>query len=119
MGIKLGRESTYVYPCDIRFPSERTPGQFTTHRVNVSFRSLPTEQSRQMLQEAAAANETAGLDKDILREVVVGWDDGIEDPFNAETLEVAMDNVFVLAGLIEGYRASVSREAAQARKRKN
>ena len=119
MGIKLGRDETYVYPCTIRLPNERIPGQFTSHRVDVTFKSLPSEESREMLREAREAGQTSGLDKEILRKVVVGWDAGIEAPFNDENLEVAMDNVFILAGLMEGYRASTSGEAAQARARKN
>ena len=118
MALKIGREPVYVFPCDIKWPNERIPGQFVSTRVNVTFRALELSASRAMLDKAAA-DGSHDLDKQILRDVIVNWDEGFEEPFGPEILEVALDNPWIKSGLMDGYKKSVSGEAVQTFKRKN
>jgi hypothetical protein len=49
------------------------------------------------------------LDKSLLRRVLTGWN--LREPHNPANLEAAMNNAFLLAGLNEGYRQSITGEA--------
>ncbi|MFM2042123.1 MAG: Phage tail assembly chaperone [Pseudomonadota bacterium] len=122
--IRKGREQTYSFPVDVKCPNPRLPGQFITETFKAEFRALPTSESRELVAEADKARdqgrsgEAMDLDKNILREVVVGWE-GLEEEFSADMLEEAMDNPFYLNGLMTAYRKSLSGEAVQRRAGKN
>ena len=117
MVYSVGKELVYPWPCDIREPSEKRVGQFDTYRITVNFKSLPVDEGKEIVSDLDGATDSYA--KELMRRVVMGWGAEVQEPFNAESLEVALNNIFVLNAITDGYRKSVSGEGVQARKRKN
>lgn len=117
MPFSIAKELVYPWPCEIREPSLKRPGQFDTQRIMVNFKTLPVDESKEIVEELVQADNSYA--KALMRRVVMGWGDDVQEPFNEENLEKALDNVLVLNAMATGYRKSVAGEGVQARKRKN
>lgn len=124
LSIKQGREDAYTFPVKIKVPSTRLPGQFQEYTFQAKIKALPTSESRAMVAAADQAREQGrhgeamDLDKQLLRQVICGWE-GVTEEFNEDNLEEALDNPFFLSGLMDAYRKSLSGEAVQRRAAKN
>lgn len=117
MVYSVGKEHVYPWPCEVREPSINRPGQFDTYRITVMFKTLPVDEGKEIAAELADADDFYA--KALLRRVVQGWGANVQEPFNEETFELAINNVLVLNAMSQGYRKSVTGEAVQARKKGN
>lgn len=119
---KIAKERTYEFPVDVKLPKEDRPGRYETHRFHVTFEALPVSESRELVREIDDARRTGDdsrdLDRELMRRVMKGWR-GVEETFDEDTLELAINDPFVLRALVEAYRKSVNGEQVQARREGN
>jgi hypothetical protein len=115
MAYIIKKEKNYKWPVTISEPMDG--GGFTDHKVNVRFKMLSQERIDEVVK-----NESEN-DTDILRDVLMGWDDGeFKDeagnnlPFNKENKDIVLSVPFIRSGLIKGFFESITGKAA---KRKN
>lgn len=127
MGFIVKKAYTYSWPVEVKVPHESKAGQFDVQRFKANFKVEPAERSAERLKDLAENNPD---EKDftilLLKEVWTGWDEGeVTDadkksvPATADTMHEMLQWPFVRKALLEGYTASISGQAAQARKAKN
>lgn len=115
MAFVIKKEKNYKWPVNIAEPVDG--GNFTNHKVSVKFKMLSQERIDEVVKNEAED------DADILRDVLVGWDDeafkdeaGNNLPFNEENKGLVLSVPFVRSALVKGFFESIAGKAA---KRKN
>ncbi len=116
LSFKFCMEADFPFPVEVKVPNPNVPGQFTTHHFVGRFKSLATTEARAML-DASDADTANDADKAMLRQVVTGWD--LAEAFSPAGLEEAMDNPYILRGLLNAYTNAVRGKAVTTRQEKN
>ena len=115
MAFIIKKEKSYSWPITIQEPV--SGGQFENQKITVKFKMLSQSRIDDIVKN------TEELDEDILKDVLIGWDDeafkneeGIPIPFTAENQSLILSVPFVRIALVKGFFASI---AGKEIKRKN
>ncbi len=115
LSINIGYDTSYPWPIEVKIPDATRPGRFQIHRFTAYFKAMPTDEARDLVGKADKAREDGhratamDIDKELLRRVLTGWN--LAEPHTTANLEAAMRNAFLLAGMNEGYKQSITGEA--------
>jgi hypothetical protein len=115
MAFIIKKDKAYTWPITISEPMDG--GGFNDQKIRVKFKMLPQARIDEIVKNEAEE------DADILRDVLIGWDDeafkdetGAPIPFNVENKDLILSVPFVRLALVKGYFDSI---AGKAVKRKN
>lgn len=99
---KLKQSASFFWPVSVNVPGDG--GKFEKQTFDVEFKRA-TQAKLQDIQTQAEAGTVK--DRDIAREVVVGWrgvtDDGAEVPFSAGTFDALLDVPTVAGAIVIAY----------------
>lgn len=115
MAFVIKKDKNYTWPITISEPVDG--GAFNDQKVRVKFKMLSQARIDEVVKDEAEQ------DADILKDVLVGWDDeafkdesGAAIPFNEDNKDLILSVPFVRGALVKGFFESISGKAA---KRKN
>ena len=105
------KDHQFLWPVEIFMPLDN--GKVECQKFNVKFKILSKEQQNNVL------GATHVDDVEILRDVVVGWDDSIKSEdgrnleFNAENMEDLIHIPYVRIGIFKAYFKAISGDQAR------
>lgn len=115
MSFIIKKEKSYLWPIVISEPVDN--GGFNDQKVRVKFKMLSQSRIDEVVKNEAEE------DADILRDVLIGWEDdafkdetGANLPFNEDNKDLVLSVPFVRSALVKGFFESI---AGKAFKRKN
>lgn len=113
----------YWWPIKVRIPNPdpRRAGQFIEQTFKAEFRAMPTDEAHDVLEEIAKLEGDARAERqnDLLKRVVVGWDDDVVDdreepiPFSGDVLAELLTNVWVVAAFYRAWSTAMTGEGAR------
>ncbi len=107
---KISKKTTFTWPVTVQVPQDG--GVFKPYEFIAEFK-MQTQSEIDALLELSKAN-----DKDMLKAVLVGWDqvqdsDGNPLPFSEESLSTLTDITYVRTGLVKSFFEAVSGNKAK------
>lgn len=121
MKFVLTTEHTYFWPVTVSLPDPAKSGELIEQKFDIQFRAMPRDESDAFDAELAALPPEAARQRkhDLLKEIVLGWGDGVVDkkghqvPFSAEALHQAMQMSWFLVAVYRAYAQSLSGDQAR------